>query len=191
MKGKMQKLIDTNVKKVFAAYKKISTWKGQDLIGNTMKEYPGFMKLLNNLSDNNKQNIFMYLDKNIYKGLSKQEFDERYNKQKSLMVSSMKGIFMSFKAGERIKDPDYTQYLSVINYMKKTMHDINDSIFEAFMIMLVLGTKFERYIIHAGAIHIYNLEEWFQSTLGYKEYFKAKGVDNLTQAVDIGGLRFV
>ena len=116
-----------------------------------------------------------------------------YRIKKSNIDKKGRGLYAAkdIKEGTRIKDADYNQYLSVISYMKKTTHDINDAIFEAYMIMLVISTDFKRYIIHAGALHIYNLEEWFQSTLGYKEYFKSRSVSNLSQAVDIGGLQFV
>ena len=191
MFGRMQEIVVESVKAVLPAYKKISTWEGKDLVKNVMKEYPGFMKRLAKLSDIDKQNIFRYLNKSIYKGISKEEFNNIYNQKKALMVPTIRGIFTSFKEGTRIKDADYNQYLSVISYMKKTTHDINDAIFEAYMIMLVISTDFKRYIIHAGALHIYNLEEWFQSILGYKEYFKSRSVGNLSQAVDIGGLQFV
>jgi capsule polysaccharide modification protein KpsS len=73
--------------------------------------------------------------------------------------------------------------------MSKTFHDINDTIFEAYMIMLVLGTNFNRYIIHAGAAHIDYLENWFKSTLEYNEYFQAKLIND--QTVDISGLVFL
>jgi hypothetical protein len=191
MKANIQEIMDKSIKKVFAAYKKIVKWKGEDLVENTMKEYPKFMKLLGKLSGGDRDNIFVYLSNNIYKGSSQQEFISRYNKEKYSMVGTMKGIFTSFKAGAVIKQKDYFQYISVISYMKKTMHDVSDTIFEAYMIMLVLSTKYERYIIHAGAIHIYNMEEWFKSTLGYDEYFAGKRVGDLLQAIDIGGLQFV
>ena len=77
----------------------------------------------------------------------------------------------------------------MLGYFYKTLHDIIDTIFEAYMIMLVIGTNFDRYIIHAGAMHIYNLEEWFINTLGYQEYFKAKQISD--QVVDMYGLMFV
>jgi hypothetical protein len=188
---KMQESVEKSIKNVFSNYKNISGWNGNNLVLNTMKEYTGFMRLLNKLSDRDKQNIFRYLNKNIYRGVSKTEFIYKYNKQKSFMVSTIKGIFTSFKSGERITNEQYNQYMSVISYMKKTLYYINNSIFEAYMIMLVIGTNFERYIIHAGAIHIYNIEEWFKSTLEYKEYFKSKGFNNLLQAVDISDLQFI
>jgi hypothetical protein len=187
--GKIQEVIDKSLKNVLSSYKNIVTWKGQDLVSNTIKEYPGFMKLLNKLSDTHKQNIFRYLNKNIYKDLSKKEYIENYNKQKSLMVPTITGIFKSFKQGESIKNDQYNKYMSVISYMKTITHDINNSIFEAYMIMLVIGTTFERYIIHAGAIHIYNIDKWFESTLGYTEYFKSKNVND--QVVDIKNLQFI
>ena len=95
----------------------------------------------------------------------------------------MKEIFESFKVGK------YKSYIKLFEYFYKTLHDIIDTIFEGYIITLVLINNFDRYIIHTGAIHTYNLEKWFTTTLGYQEYFKAKQISD--QVVDMNGLVFL
>jgi hypothetical protein len=185
----MKKLIVDNVKKLASGWGKVFSLDGKNVVKNTMDKYPQFNELLNKLSNSDKQNILGYINKQIYKGKDKQEYEKEYDKYRNIMTATIKKIFVSFTAGKPINSTDYRFFIEITQFMSKTFHDINDTIFEAYMIMLVLGTNFNRYIIHAGAAHIDYLENWFKSTLEYNEYFQAKLIND--QTVDISGLVFL
>ena len=185
----MQKIVLDTVNKVFVAYKKIISLTGKNIVDQVCNNYPNFYKYLNKLSKDDKEMIFKYIDLYIYKDVDKTEYEKEFDKYKSHLFTTIKGIFTSFKAGEQIKHNVFYSYIKTTEYFSNTLHNISNAIFEAYMIILVLVTNFNRYIIHSGARHIDDIEKWFKSNLGYKEYFKGKQIS--TQVIDMKGLLFI
>ena len=185
VKKQLSNIIVHDSKAVLASYKTVLALKGTDLVTSVKNQYEGFNKIYQHLSTTNKKHIDTYINTKI----GQTELPTKYDIIKGKLLKIIKNIMVSFKDEKYIPSSSFPIYIKTMEDLTKILHSIVDCVFEAYMIMLVLNTNFERYIIHSGSIHTHNIEQYFSNNLGYKLYFSAPNTS--FQSVNISGLKFI
>ena len=173
------------MKNFFSSYRKIRSINGNELIKHTIKQFPKYIKVFNKLSIKDQNIVKKYIFKNIFKGGDINDFFIQYDNINNKIISILKSLFLSVNNYTNIEVKDF----NIISKFQYILRNIIDTIFESYMLALILCTDYNRYIIHAGGTHIGRLEKWFSEKLNYRLYFSAKKITE--QSVNIKGLNFI
>ena len=181
----IRELILNRTRNFFSSYRKIKLMSGNELIKYTIKQYPKYIKVFNKLSIKDQNMVKKYIYKNIFKGSNIKDFFNKYDNINNKILSILKSVTLSLNNYTNIELKDF----NIILKFQYILRDIIDTIFESYILALILSTNYNRYIIHAGTNHIVRLKEWFSEKLKYRLYFSAKKISE--QSVDIKGLNFI
>ena len=181
----IRELILNRTKNFFSSYKKIRLINGNELIKHTIKQYPKYIKVFNKLSIKDQNIVKKYIYKNIFKGGNIKDFFNKYDNINNKIISILKPLTLSLNNYTNIEVKDF----NIISKFQYILRNIIDTIFESYILALILSTNYNRYIIHAGNDHIVKLKEWFSEKLKYRLYFSAKKISE--QSVYIKGLNFI
>lgn len=181
--NEIKKILTEKLEKAFAAYKQYFQTKNP--IKEAILEYDGFQKLIEKLSPEDQKVIYSYINLHTIQNNSSDKFDNDFKQYKLDIIPVLKQFKLSLSGN--IKIPSLSQLLKPIDTFRTELHKITNTMIESFIIATILSTNYDRYIVHAGAVHIINIEQFIVS-IGYVKRYDAEQIGE--QAIDISGLTF-
>jgi hypothetical protein len=181
-------LIKKSIKDLIPYLISLGKFKFNDsFMSRYIKSYDDFRGMLKQSRGSTAASVFRYINKYVLKGKSSDEYIANFKNKMSGIIKVVKELPDVLNGTE----PGRAFNLNVRAAMDllKIVTDLENTIFEAYVLGLLLSLDFNRFIVHLGQMHTDKIARFMKKKLGYKLYYQGNQVRN--QAVEIQGLRML